>query len=48
MRGDHMSDQKTTENDKLLKDLHELIRNWENEVVEFKQASNSFSQHEIG
>lgn len=35
-------------NNELLKLLHGLIRNWEHEVVEFKQASNSFSQDEIG
>jgi len=34
--------------DKLLKILQNLIHNWENEVVEFKQATNSFSQHEVG
>ena len=36
------------ENTELLKTLHSLIYNWENEVVEFKQATNSFSQHEVG
>jgi len=38
----------TNKNAELLQTLYTLIQNWENEVVEFKQASNSFSQHEIG
>jgi len=36
------------QNTKLLQILHDLIRDWEYEVVEFKQATNSFSQHDIG
>ena len=35
-------------NYKLLQTLHGLIRDWEHEVVELKQATNSFSQHDIG
>lgn len=35
-------------NAELLNTLHELIRDWEGEVVEFKQATNNFSQHDIG
>lgn len=35
-------------NGELLQTLHGLIRNWEHEVVEFKQASNDYKQHEIG
>ena len=35
-------------NGKLLQILHELILNWENEIVEFKQVTNDFSQHDIG
>jgi len=35
-------------NRNLLIILYDLINNWENEVVEFKQASNDYSQHEIG
>jgi len=37
-----------TANDELLHVLYGLIQNWEHEVVEFKQATNSFSQHDIG
>ena len=36
------------QNDALLQSLDELIRTWEHEVVEFKQASNDFSQDDIG
>ena len=32
----------------LLQTLHGLIRDWEHEVVEFKQANNNFKQNEIG
>jgi ATP-dependent DNA helicase RecG len=32
----------------LLLILYGLIENWENEVVEFKQASNNYKQDEIG
>ncbi|MDR2570568.1 MAG: putative DNA binding domain-containing protein [Oscillospiraceae bacterium] len=32
----------------VLKNLHNLILNWENEVVEFKRVTNDFSQHDIG
>jgi predicted HTH transcriptional regulator len=35
-------------NAELLKSLSGLIANWENEVVEFKQASNNFRQDDIG
>jgi len=35
-------------NTDLVKILHTLILNWENEVVEFKQVTNDFSQHDIG
>ena len=36
------------QNEELLQVLYELIRTWEHEVVEFKQATNDFSQDEIG
>ncbi|MDR2569119.1 MAG: putative DNA binding domain-containing protein [Oscillospiraceae bacterium] len=35
-------------NSKLLEILYGLINDWENEVVEFKQVSNDFSQHDVG
>jgi ATP-dependent DNA helicase RecG len=35
-------------NDELLQALNGLIGDWEYEIVEFKQATNSFSQHDIG
>jgi ATP-dependent DNA helicase RecG len=35
-------------NEELIQTLRGLIHNWEHEVVEFKQASNEFKQHEIG
>ena len=35
-------------NTDLVKILHTLILNWENEVVEFKQVTNDFGQHDIG
>lgn len=35
-------------NSELLQILHGLIRDWEHEIVEFKQATNNFSQHDIG
>jgi len=35
-------------NEDLLQTLKELIHNWENEIIEFKQASNDYKQHEIG
>ena len=35
-------------NDELLLTLRGLIHKWEHEVVEFKQASNDYKQHEIG
>ena len=35
-------------NSELVKTLHGLIRDWEYEVVEFKQASNDYSQHDVG
>ena len=28
--------------------LYDLIENWEDEIVEFKEASNNFKQDEIG
>jgi ATP-dependent DNA helicase RecG len=37
-----------SKNSELLKALHGLIQDWEHEVVEFKQATNDFSQHDIG
>jgi len=43
-----MSNTDQNQNNNLLQTLHGLIRDWEHEVVEFKQASNSFSQHDIG
>jgi ATP-dependent DNA helicase RecG len=39
---------KRFESNQMLETLHNLIRVWEHEVVEFKQATNSFSQHDIG
>jgi len=41
-------DHKQNMNNELLPLLHGLIRDWEHEVVEFKQATNSYSQHDIG
>jgi ATP-dependent DNA helicase RecG len=35
-------------NAELLETLHGLIENWEDEVVEFKEASNGFKRDEIG
>lgn len=35
-------------NNEMLQTLYNLIQRWEHEVVEFKQATNSFSQHDIG
>ena len=35
-------------NQELLRTLYGMIHNWENEVVEFKEASNSYKQDEIG
>jgi len=35
-------------NEELLQTLHGLINGWEHEVAEFKQASNDYSQHDIG
>jgi ATP-dependent DNA helicase RecG len=32
----------------LLQIIHRLIDHWEHEVVEFKEASNNYKQHEIG
>jgi len=40
--------QRNNINEDLLQILRGLIRNWEHEVVEFKQASNDYKQHEIG
>ena len=41
MNGDH-------KNDALLQILRDIINNWENEIVEFKRATNDFSQHDLG
>lgn len=35
-------------NEELLRILQRLIRDWEYEVVEFKEASNNYKQDEIG
>ena len=35
-------------NDELLVILDKLISNWENEVVEFKEANNDFDKNKIG
>jgi hypothetical protein len=35
-------------NKDLLQTLHELIRNWEGEIVEFKEASKDYKQDKIG
>jgi ATP-dependent DNA helicase RecG len=35
-------------NEELITVLYGLIRNWEYEIVEFKEASNDYKQHEIG
>ena len=35
-------------NEEMLQVLHGLIRNWEHEVVEFKQASNDYDKDKIG
>jgi len=43
-----MSDNSKDVNNKLLQTLHDLIRDWEHEVVEFKQASNDYSQDDVG
>ena len=43
-----MTDNEGKRNSELLQTLYGLIRDWEYEIVEFKKASNSFSQHEIG
>ena len=43
-----MADFERSINEELLQTLRGLIRNWEHEVVEFKQASNDYKQHEIG
>ena len=43
-----MHDFNSKMNETLLQLLYGLINNWENEVVEFKEASNSFKQDEIG
>jgi len=40
-------DDKELNNDLLLT-LHALIQRWENEVIEFKEANNSYKQDEIG
>jgi len=43
-----MTDIDCTKNEELLQTLHGLIGHWEHEVVEFKEASNNYKQHEIG
>ena len=43
-----MADIDNTTNNELLQILRKLIHSWEYEVVEFKQASNDYSQNEIG
>jgi len=43
-----MAELDVRQNKELLQILHALIRNWEYEIVEFKQASNDFKQSEIG
>ena len=43
-----MDDLDHTMNNELLQTLHGLIRNWEHEVVEFKQATNDYDQDKIG
>ena len=43
-----MGNSNRNQNDDLLQLLNGLIHNWEHEIVEFKQATNNFSQHEIG
>ena len=43
-----MADFDSSMNNALLQTLRGLILNWESEVIEFKQATNSYSQHEIG
>jgi ATP-dependent DNA helicase RecG len=35
-------------NNELIQTLRELIRNWEYEIVEFKQASNDYDKNKIG
>ena len=36
------------ENSELLIMLDKLISNWENEIVEFKEANNDFDKDKIG
>ena len=36
------------QNDELISILEKLIDNWENEVVEFKEANNDFDKDKIG
>jgi len=43
-----MTENERKRNSELLQTLYGLIRDWEYEIVEFKKASNSFSQHVIG
>ena len=43
-----MCDVNNNRNTAFLQLLRGLIHDWEHEVVEFKKANNSFSQHEIG
>jgi ATP-dependent DNA helicase RecG len=46
--GKFRADLDRTMNHELLQTLHGLIRNWEHEVVEFKQATNDYDQDKIG
>ena len=43
-----MADLDRIMNNELLQTLRGLIRNWEHEVVEFKQATNDYDQDKIG
>ena len=43
-----MSDNDSKMNDELLGLLNGLIRNWEHEVVEFKQARSDYDRDKIG
>ncbi len=37
-----------SQEEELLDRLHELIQRWEGEIVEFKEADNSYKLGEIG
>ena len=43
-----MADLDRNMNEELLQTLHGLIRHWEHEVVEFKQATNDYDKDKIG